>query len=257
MDVRGTRFKLWRGLILTLAISAAFTGLPISQQIWAATATVAPTPIVITVVVTATPPPATLVPTLPPLPKAKTATPLPSQVNPTATNRPRTTLTPTVTAVRPTRAATRIAPTATKATSGSLPALPKAATATSAPLVPVAVTITNERATALASEAMAKEALPISDVQAAFTQQHIRITGKQTGNELAPIEILGVPVIESETIRFQLVSLKRNGLELPLFRQEVETAIDDIFRREFLGQRVQSATLGDGTLTVTVMMKQE
>jgi hypothetical protein len=115
------------------------------------------------------------------------------------------------------------------------------------------VTITDAQATELAKQGLAANpgAVPIAleNPQVTFTREHIKLAAQVQGQGTR-LEVLVVPEVAGERVSFKLTSLKLGGLEIPFYRLEVETAINDIFTRMLSGQRVKSVQLGDGTLTV-------
>ena len=184
--------------------------------------------------------------TLPPLPKASSATP---RATTTPRSQPTRDQSPT-----PKPQTTR-AVKGTGTVSAALPKLPVAKTATPSPLVAVTVVLTDAEATQLAIESMAKEDLPVENLQVFFTKDGMQVTGDVVGSVSGKLVVTGVPVVENESMHFSLDTMTLNGRRLRSYRREVVNAIDDVFRTRFLGQRVKSATLDVGKLNVVVLEK--
>jgi hypothetical protein len=93
--------------------------------------------------------------------------------------------------------------------------------------------------------------VPIENPSVSFTPENIKLTGDVKGQG-TKLEVLGTLVQNGGNLAFKLTSLKLGGIEVPFYRREVEKTINDLFQGVLAGKTVQSAKLGDGTLTLVV-----
>jgi hypothetical protein len=167
---------------------------------------------------------------------------------PTATAVPRTTAAPKATAAAKATAVPQatVAPKATAAPKAALPAKPGESQQQAATL-----TFSNAQATQLAAQTLASNAkaspVPIKNPRVTFTRQSIKVAADMQGSK---VEVLGVPSVKGGRLSFRLTSLKLGGFEVPFYRREVESGVNNVLAGMLAGKRVQSAQLGDGTLTV-------
>ena len=165
----------------------------------------------------------------------------------------------TATTVPPTLAPTNTpVPTTTPVpTNTPIPAATVTAAQVNAPAPSIqqagAVTITDAQATDLATQALASnpDALPVplANPRVTFTRDYIQLAADVSGQN-ARLQVQGTPQVENDQVHFKLTSLKLNGLEVPFYRTEVESAINGIFARMLTDKHIKSVRLGDGTLTV-------
>lgn len=231
---------------------------------------VAQTPIVITVPVPATVIVTVLVkevptskPTsesLPQLPRAKTATAIPTFTSVVALQTPKPS--PLASSITP-----QIELSSLPSTPQQLPTitstksnLPKASTATPPPLIELITQITGDMASQIASEQSMSEGLPLQNIQIKFAGENIYLYADWPSNiPLKPSDkVIAVaqPIIENESLKFQVSSLTLNGTEMPSYKSLVSNALTNGFLRIFAGRRIKSAQITD-LLTIVTLEPQQ
>lgn len=142
--------------------------------------------------------------------------------------------------------------------SNGTPPLPKAMTATPLPPKLVDITLDNGKATDLAREQLANQSIPIRDVIVTITKDCLILNGQVQVPSLIPntpyssgvVAVTAKPRVVDEHLQVLVFSIKLDGNEVGTYREQIESAINDVFDHWLRGYRVQSYTLKEGELVV-------
>lgn len=131
---------------------------------------------------------------------------------------------------------------------------------TATPLPPklVDITLDNGKATDLAREQLANQSIPIRDVIVTITKDCLILNGQVQVPSLIPntpyssgvVAVTAKPRVVDEHLQVLVFSIKLDGNEVGTYREQIESAINDVFDHWLRGYRVQSYTLKEGELVV-------
>ncbi|MBN2550185.1 MAG: hypothetical protein JXB15_13565 [Anaerolineales bacterium] len=139
----------------------------------------------------------------------------------------------------------------------TMPALPKAMTATPKPLPVEQITLTDDSATQFLQDQLAQAGseAPIQVQRVSFTAENVSLSGSLDYLEYqGMLNITGLPVVTGKKLHFQLIEVTLDGAVLPeVLYPTVEQQIDSLFEQLLTGYELQKIELGPGWMTLTVL----